>query len=540
MKMKAPRSTPTTVSWPGGSVRRQSSWPELGDAVGDPVGGNERSQVGGWLHGGLSCASRPLPRKGDVGRGTWRGFWVVSHGGSIKQWHIRNRNRAVICVVLVTALLVLVGACAAIRAQGRHAKPTVPAVAHVEMEPIKIQATRGRRRRPSRPSTPTSCSSRPARRCPQSATTTPSGCTTSCWEFPASTYTQLGALQPGPGLQDKKDWGTAIDSFQELADKHSQHADAKDALFQLGASYAEMENWPTSARDLRAAARAQGPERRRPHRGARAPRLRPVSAEGLRHRRADLPFGAGVLPIRSRTRSGCRPTSSWRSPSTTSARSPTNDSARSPLRLPEKQMDRDLEEKARPAAQGPARLHRHHQAGQPAVGVRLRLSGRLALRGVLRVLRPRARPARALDRESRSARSTSRSCARRSASCWRSRCAGTRAESADARAAGGPETEWRGQVQARLRQAPASCSIPHTTRSTSPTRAAGPRPGRPAGTPAEPTRPGGRPAGAPPAAVPIRAPRPPVSTVRFSRLERAERRLPRRAGDAFRESGKSP
>jgi TolA-binding protein len=46
---------------------------------------------------------------------------------------------------------------------------------------------------------------------------------------------------------DKKDWPAAIDSFKTLIDKYPQRKDAKDSLFQLGACYAEQENWPASA-----------------------------------------------------------------------------------------------------------------------------------------------------------------------------------------------------------------------------------------------------------------------------------------------------
>lgn len=67
-------------------------------------------------------------------------------------------------------------------------------------------------------------------------------------EFGADTrYTKAALYNCGLAYQGKKDWATAVARFQQLADQYPGTTDAKDALFQIGASYAEMGNWPTSA-----------------------------------------------------------------------------------------------------------------------------------------------------------------------------------------------------------------------------------------------------------------------------------------------------
>ena len=113
--------------------------------------------------------------------------------------------------------------------------------------------------------------------------------------------------------------------------------------------------------------------------------------------------------------------------STTSARFRTSASGRIPLRLPEKQMAPDMENKARELLVGSAPVHRDDQAGQPPVGGGLRLPDRLALRGVLRRLHPRADSRRAAGRgEPGEARGLLRGAAQEDPrSCWRSPCGRT-------------------------------------------------------------------------------------------------------------------
>lgn len=67
-------------------------------------------------------------------------------------------------------------------------------------------------------------------------------------EFPSETkYTKAAIYNEGLAYQGKKDYPAAIAKFQKLMDQFSWTSDAKDAQFQIGASYAEMGNWPTSA-----------------------------------------------------------------------------------------------------------------------------------------------------------------------------------------------------------------------------------------------------------------------------------------------------
>jgi outer membrane protein assembly factor BamD (BamD/ComL family) len=67
-------------------------------------------------------------------------------------------------------------------------------------------------------------------------------------EFPSETrYTKAALYNCGLAYQGKKDWQTAIARMQQLVEQFPGTQDAKDAQFQIGASYAEMGNWPTSA-----------------------------------------------------------------------------------------------------------------------------------------------------------------------------------------------------------------------------------------------------------------------------------------------------
>jgi len=66
-------------------------------------------------------------------------------------------------------------------------------------------------------------------------------------EFPDTRFTKAALYNCGLAFQGKKDWQTAIARFQRLATGYAGTSDAKDAQFQIGASYAELGNWPTSA-----------------------------------------------------------------------------------------------------------------------------------------------------------------------------------------------------------------------------------------------------------------------------------------------------
>jgi TolA-binding protein len=66
-------------------------------------------------------------------------------------------------------------------------------------------------------------------------------------EFPESRYVRPTLYNVGLAHIGKKDWAGAVDAFKSLVDRYPSHADAKDSLFQLGACYAEQTNWPASA-----------------------------------------------------------------------------------------------------------------------------------------------------------------------------------------------------------------------------------------------------------------------------------------------------
>ena len=67
-------------------------------------------------------------------------------------------------------------------------------------------------------------------------------------EFPGDKKYQLPSLyNEGLAYQGKKDWEKAAETFKKMVAIAPDSSDSKDGLFQLGATYAEMGNWPTSA-----------------------------------------------------------------------------------------------------------------------------------------------------------------------------------------------------------------------------------------------------------------------------------------------------
>ncbi|HEY0711208.1 MAG TPA: tetratricopeptide repeat protein [Polyangia bacterium] len=164
-------------------------------------------------------------------------------------------------------------------------------------------------------------------------------------KFPISPYARPALYNRGLAYRDKKDWPRAIESFKELAEKHADHADAKDALFQLGACYAESENWPTSGEVF-----------------ARLLERKDLSADDRIEaiaRRAFSQYKLGDLDLAERT---FRSVLYYRQQIENQERLATDfflaftqynlaeitheRFRRAPIRLPETQMERDLEEKA--------------------------------------------------------------------------------------------------------------------------------------------------------------------------------------------------
>jgi TolA-binding protein len=65
--------------------------------------------------------------------------------------------------------------------------------------------------------------------------------------FADSGYARASLYNMGLAHIGSKNWAEAIAAFKGLIEKYPTHADAKDASFQLGACYAEQANWPASA-----------------------------------------------------------------------------------------------------------------------------------------------------------------------------------------------------------------------------------------------------------------------------------------------------
>lgn len=65
--------------------------------------------------------------------------------------------------------------------------------------------------------------------------------------FPESREARPALYNLGLAHAGRQDWAAAVPAFQQLVDKYANHPDSRDALFQIGACYAEQSNWPASA-----------------------------------------------------------------------------------------------------------------------------------------------------------------------------------------------------------------------------------------------------------------------------------------------------
>ena len=164
-------------------------------------------------------------------------------------------------------------------------------------------------------------------------------------KFPTSHYARAALYNRGLAYTDKKDWAKAIDSFRALSEKYPDHTDAKDALFQLGACYAEQENWPASGevfvrlldrKDLTADDRIEAIARR----GFAQFKLNDLD-QAERTFRSVLAYRDQILTQERLATDFFLAFSQYHLGQITHERF-----RRSPIRLPEAQMDRDLEEKA--------------------------------------------------------------------------------------------------------------------------------------------------------------------------------------------------
>jgi tetratricopeptide (TPR) repeat protein len=164
--------------------------------------------------------------------------------------------------------------------------------------------------------------------------------------FPDSVYGRSALYNKGLAHRDKRDFPRAVDSFRTLVDRWPDHADAKDALFQMGACHAEQENWPTSAevfarllerKDLTSDDRIEALARR----GFAQLKLGDLDTAEKTFRSA-LAHAEAIKDTERLETDFFLAFSQFNIGELTHERF-----RRSPIRLPERQMERDLEEKAR-------------------------------------------------------------------------------------------------------------------------------------------------------------------------------------------------
>jgi tetratricopeptide (TPR) repeat protein len=238
------------------------------------------------------------------------------------------------------------GACATVHKAQTVPAPTAPAVVHYEMEPVMIEAKPG--------PTGVELESFDAEELFEQGGAALSQTRLDdairfydklLAKFPVSPYARPALYNRGLAQRDKKDWTAAIASFRELSEKYRDHSDAKDALFQLGACYAEAENWPTSGevfarllerKDLNADDRIEAIARR----GFAQFKVGDLDL-------AERTFRSALLYRQQIENQERLSTDFYLAFSQYNLGEITHERFRkAPIRLPESQMDRDLEEKA--------------------------------------------------------------------------------------------------------------------------------------------------------------------------------------------------
>ncbi len=329
--------------------------------------------------------------------------------------------------------LVALAAGVALRRQGqerRGGRPPPP-VEHIEMDPIRIAAVKRPGRRP-----PGDLRRRRAVRARRQgagreALRRRDRAATSCCSrsSPAQRSTKLPSpLQRGLAHQGEEGLGDGRrDGSRRWATETPDSPDTKDAHVPARRHLRRDGELADVGDDLRAAARAQGHERRRQDRGDGAARASRSSSS----RTSTPPSGRSrrrsTSSAASRRRSACRPTSTWAWSSTTWARSPTSASGRCRCGCPRSRWPQDMDDKARLLLSAQRQYIETIKLGNPqwasASGYQV---GSLYEEFYDSFVHAPVPPELMGDgQRRRSARSTTRSCARRSASCWRSRCAPT-------------------------------------------------------------------------------------------------------------------
>jgi len=165
-------------------------------------------------------------------------------------------------------------------------------------------------------------------------------------EFPDDRYSRAGIYNAGLAHQGKKDWQGALRRFQTLAERYPDSSDAKDALFQEGVTYAEVQNWPASVqvfarlldrRDLTADDRLEALARR----GFAQFQLRDIDT-------AERTFQSAVSYFHQIESEERLETDFYLALAQYHLGEVNHQRFRAvPLRLPERQMETDLDEKAR-------------------------------------------------------------------------------------------------------------------------------------------------------------------------------------------------
>jgi tetratricopeptide (TPR) repeat protein len=165
-------------------------------------------------------------------------------------------------------------------------------------------------------------------------------------EFKESRFTWTAIYNAGLAHNDKKDWPGAIARFKTLVESYPDSADTKDALFHLGALYAETSNWPASGqvfaqllerKDLSADDRLEALGRR----GFAQFQLKDLDT-------AERTFRAALEFFRRIEREERLETDYFLALSHYQLGQVSHERFRAaPLRLPEQQMNADLDEKAR-------------------------------------------------------------------------------------------------------------------------------------------------------------------------------------------------
>jgi tetratricopeptide (TPR) repeat protein len=160
-----------------------------------------------------------------------------------------NRTPTLPRLLLAFAVVGAVAGCGTSAGQGRgSARPGEPAAVHLEMEPMKIEAT-----------TTAEGTHIDAFDAAELFEHAGQALSDKRWEdavrayekllknFPESTYARPSLYNLGLAHIGTRNWGTAIEAFRRLTDTYPGHVDAKDGLFQMGACFAEQTNWPASA-----------------------------------------------------------------------------------------------------------------------------------------------------------------------------------------------------------------------------------------------------------------------------------------------------